>query len=123
MSTATDTSWIQPGVEVVVYNNSRLNPTARRDRVAKVATKSFTTEKGHKGERFPLDRPERRIGGTWGHQEYVVAADSATGRAELAKQAARNRMQRARNAVAGWERNRTRENRLAAIAALQAVDD
>ncbi len=123
MSTTTDTSWIKPGAEVVVYSlgTATAHPVARRDRIARVATKSFTTETG---DRYQITRAHRRVGdAAWGYTEYVVPVDSETGQAELAKQGARDLMDAAQAAVYQWQRYRTREARLAAIAALQAVED
>ncbi len=123
MSTTTDTSWIVPGAEVVVFSNDHRYPRARRDRIEKIAKKSFTVEDGQPGERYQLKDACRRTGGAFGYTEEVVPADSEAGQTALTDPIRRNKVGRARNAVTAWERDRTRENRLAAIAALQAVED
>jgi len=70
-----DSSWIKPGIEVVVLaTGGRANP--RRMKVGKVAAQSFTLD--GLDERIKLDRLEsKRLGGTWNTWRYrVVKPDS-----------------------------------------------
>lgn len=113
------TDWITPGAEVVTYSTGS-NRDVRRQAIEKVAKRSFTVTDG---SRFPIDSLQRHEGGTWGRSVHVVPADSETALEELAGAVRRRLMDDASRAVDEWVRNRTRENRLAAIVALQAIDD
>lgn len=116
--------WITPGAKVVVYTEGGIsrdeNPTVTT--IAKVAKKSFTVSKDVE-PRFSVDRQESALqGGTWGWRRKVVPFDSDEARQMLKREQDRRRIYRARAAVEKWERMRSRENRLAAIAALQAIE-
>jgi hypothetical protein len=117
------TDWIKPGEKVVTYTYGGVsrseNPSVTL--IAKVAAKSFTLE--NDSLRYSIDRQESpRQGGTWGWTRKVVPFDSDKAREVLEREKHERRMSRARATVDAWERMRTRENRLAAIAALQAVE-
>lgn len=124
----TTTDWIKPGAAVVLYDTA-----ARRDSrdvvqttIKRVAGKSFTVDDRRGEIRFPIDRLRVRQGGgmlasSW--TRHVVPAGSDTAREVLAEAAMQRAENAARNAVDAWERDRSRENRHAAIAALQALDE
>lgn len=120
---AESTDWITPGAEVLVYTDAMpgYSRNVRFSTIAKVAKKSFTVE----GEnvRFSMDQQEHRPRSSWtASTRRVVPRDSDKAHAEVSAARARGLTLKARAAVEKWERRRTRENRLAAIAALQAVE-
>ncbi len=121
----TDTSWIVAGAEVLVYTpNTRDGRTDyRRTVIAKVATESFTVEAT--GElRFDLATQEWVSSGTYRHYvRRVVPLDSDEARQAVATAKRHQRIYEARVACAEYDTRPTRENRLAAIAALQAAKD
>lgn len=119
-----DTDWIVAGAEVFVYSVGGMSglTNSRRTRIKKVATKSFSVEADNE-PRFSVDRQEAREGGEWGWTRRVVPIDSATAREVLAQEHTLRVLNRARNAVDTWRRSVNRTNRLAAITALQAVED
>lgn len=118
------TDWITPGAEVILYSiggaSQRLN--VARTRIKRVATKSFTVEREHE-PRFSLDRQEAREGGTWGWTRHCVPADSDKAREVIAAHNRAALLSEAKAAVDEWQKRPTRDNRLAAIAALQKVKD
>lgn len=121
--TAQKPTWLVPGAKVVVFNDTLpgYSRSVRVSTVNKVATKSFTVD----GEqvRFSIGQQKHRTGSSWtSSARCVVPFDSDAARTELANARARDLTYAARDAVEKWERNRTRENRLAAIAALQAIE-
>ena len=120
--TTTDTDWIKPGTEVVLYNTggSGTSRNVRRTTIKKVAAKSFTVSA--EDVRFPVDRLSVSQGGSWGWTRHVTPADSENARELLAEAARQAADRRARSAVDDWVRSRTKANRLAAIAALQAIE-
>lgn len=119
-----DTDWIVAGAEVLVYSvGGRSGKTSpRRTRIKKVATKSFSVEADSE-PRFNLAHQEAREGGEWGWTRRVVPIDSASAREVLAQEHSSRVLNRARNAVDMWRSSVNRTNRLAAIAALQEVED
>lgn len=115
--------WLVAGAKVVVFNDAlpSYSRNVRVSTIAKVATKSFTVD----GERvrFSIAKQQHHSGNAFLSQtRCVVPFDSDTARAELATARHRQLVFTARDAVQKWERKRTRENRLAAIAALQAIE-
>lgn len=116
--------WITPGTKVVAYTEGSISrdesPTVTT--IAKVAKKSFTVAEGRE-PRFSIDRQESaRQGGSWGWTRKVIPFDSDEARRMLKREHDRRRIYEARVAVEKWERKRSRENRLAAIEALQAIE-
>ena len=124
MTEAERPDWLKPGAEVVVwsdYHGDRYRHV-KHLRVQRVAGKSFTVDDDRE-PRFPIDGREARMGTTWNtYYRRVAPADSDQAREIEWMNAQRDKMSRARSAVAAWEHKRTRETRLAAIAALQAVE-
>jgi hypothetical protein len=123
----TDTDWIKPGAEVVVYQSTdgpHGSRYLRKSTVARVAKTSFSVD-GIDG-RFRLDTlSTKEFGGTTGSWwRYVaVSPDSNAARQVIAKHNHLARQNRAEDAVVRWRRNKTEEHRLAAIAALEALEE
>lgn len=117
--------WIYPGAPVVVYidNHRRDDPEPRDTVVDRVAKLSFTV-KALPRERFKLADQHSKQGSGWSNWSYVaVPPDSEKAAAVKAAHDRIRRDYRAWSAVDAWRRDRNRHNRLAAIAALQAVED
>ena len=123
MSANADTSWITKGAEVVTYRHSRTDDYSyegvRVAPIERVSAKSFTVN----GDRYDLDRQSYTPPGRWPHVTYCVPVGSDKGREIVAEARHRKGVHLAEAAVEKWRRERTRENRLAAIAALQAIDE
>jgi hypothetical protein len=115
-------NWLVPGAEVMVYDDKHHAPYAVRTTVKKVATKSFSVTDDRQ-PRFPIKTLAAWMGGAWGWHRRVAPIDSDEARAALLRVDHARLMSAATLAVDTWERARTRENRLAAIAALQAVEN
>lgn len=119
-----DTDWIKPGAEIVVYSRGYSGDShPRRTTVKTRATRSFTVE--GIPDRFRLDTMETKTTGTWtsARSWVAIAPDSVKAVAMFEAQRKQSLVFGAQVAMDKWERDRTRENRLAAIAALQAVED
>ena len=119
-----DTSWIKPGAPVIVYVKNR-RPSEGRPRetsITRVANKSFTVE--WQGIRFNIERLESpRFGGSFGGWSYsVTPVGSELARDLLAADQVLRVAAHARSAVDRWKKTRSREDRLAAIDALQAIE-
>ncbi len=119
-----DTSWIKPGAPVIVYVKNR-RPSEGRPRetsITRVANKSFTVE--WQGIRFNIERLESpRFGGSFGWHYRVTPVGSELSHDLLAADQVLQAIAHARTAVDRWTKTRSRENRLAAIAALRAIKD
>lgn len=117
--------WLVPGAEVVVFTaGSPIPRNAKRTTIHRVAAQSFTVDGSD--VRFKLTTQEyHQRSGAWGFgwTRRVVPANSIEGRRELAVESEYRLECAARDACETWTRERTRENRLAAIAALQAIDE
>jgi hypothetical protein len=117
--------WIVPGADVLVVKGFR-EQTIARTKIAKVYKRYFTVELNWCAtDRFDLERQEHRSPGMWTSDVHVYPIDSDKAR-ELIDQARRRRLvSKAREACDRWSRATAgvRELRLAAIAALQAVED
>lgn len=118
--------WLTPGEPVVVIHTHfsggrRHIRNVESVRIHRVATKSFTVTGS--SYRFRIDNQRYNLGGFNRSILTVLPADSAEAR--LADQTVNNRDRFvvARTAFESWTRDRTRTNRLAAIAALEAVQD
>jgi hypothetical protein len=116
--------WVEVGAKVVLYSIGGGNQPrdVKVTTIKSVATKSFAVNAKNE-PRFNLASCKTYVGGPWGHTRCVVAYDSDTGRRELEAARKRRLVYEASVAVGAWRRDGTRENRLAAIAALQAVED
>lgn len=122
-----DTNWITPGAEVLVYTSLGRNESTHpvKTTIKRVAAKSFSVTAENE-PRFDLEdqRSPQQGRSSWsGHYRRVVPIDSDEAREVIA---AENRLRirnRARKAVDAWIKDRTRDSRLAAIAALEAVED
>lgn len=117
--------WLVPGAEVVVYSFGGVTTSSnvKTTTIAKVNKTTFRV--ADPGEpAFRLSTCSVRQGGSWSSWiRQVVPADSETARAELAAERRRTQLMDARHAVDAWSQQLNRETRLAAIAALQAVED
>lgn len=115
------TEWIVPGAKVVVHSHgTAARPAwARADHVARVATKSFTLDSTE--GRFSLDRRVRMGGGSWDPAVHVAPFDSDEGRRAIADEERRQRQRKAVGAVDAWRKSQSRADRMAAVAALQAI--
>lgn len=112
--------WLVPGAEVVVVHGhygENVNTTT----INTIAKRSFTVSGSDR--RFSIDRQEHRPRDVWSSTWHVYPVESDEGQEFLAAKHQRRIEREARNACDRWMRNRTRENRLAAIAALQAIDE
>ncbi len=120
--TPTPPEWLVPGADVLCFSSVR-NHHPVITTVAKVATQSFTvTAEGE--PRFRINRCQARTGSDWNASwRRVIPLDSDHARAILASHEGKSRENRARAAVDDWVRKRNRDTRLAAIAALQAIDN
>lgn len=122
MTEAQRPDWLKPGAEVVVWTDGygRRVLHVTRATVAKVAQKSFTVE--GVTDRFDIRTMTAKGGGAWDRGRSVAPADSDQAKAVLESARHQRLTYKARAAVEAWEKKRTRETRLAAIAALQAVE-
>lgn len=114
--------WVKPGVKVLVYSSAgKRSANLVRTTIARVAAKSFTVA-AEREPRFKLPCCSAQQGDTWSlWTRYVVPWDSDTARKELRKYAEREQLHTAQDALNAWLKNHTYENKIAAIAALQAV--
>lgn len=124
MVTMSDTDWVVAGAEVLVYSfggqSGRTNSTCTR--IKKVDTKSFSVEATNE-PRFSVAYQETSEGGTLGCTRRVVPIDSDEAREVLKEEHRIRVLNRARNAVNKWSSAPRDFNRLAAIKALQEVED
>lgn len=115
--------WIATGTKVLCYTRGRAIGTLKITEIGKVAKQSFILADEREG-RFRITRePSRHEGGTWGWTRCVIPLDSDTARRLLREKNLSGQRQQARNACDKYARNQTKENRLTAIAALQAVEE
>lgn len=114
--------WLKPGAEVVIWTDDygRRAIGVTRTKVAKVAQKSFTVEATT--ERFDIRSMASKGVGAWDRGRFVAPAGSEKAKAVLEEVRHQQLTSRARTAVDTWNKQRTRWSRLAAIAALQAVE-
>ncbi|MCA1695665.1 MAG: hypothetical protein LC749_13575 [Actinobacteria bacterium] len=123
--------WVQVGAEVLLYTEG--NPGSSRNvvksTIARVTPTTFTVAEEDE-PRFSLKHPRFdgapgytvRQGGEWGWRRVVVPLDSVVARQEMARARQDLLDGRARVAVDAWQRDRSRDNRLKAITALQAME-
>ena len=119
-----DTSWIKPGTSVVIYRKNRQLSDAypHKTTVKRVANKSFTVD--WQDIRFNTEKLESpRFGGSFGWSYSVTPVDSELARDLLAADQVLRVAAHARTAVDRWTKTRSREDRLAAIEALQAIEE
>lgn len=117
--------WLTPGAKVIVHRTSTGTSRIKVTTIAKIATKSFTV--ADSPARYRLSTLDRHETGTWGAWERIIPLDSDEGRELLDRERRRRLVVQARNACDRWmvarAKGSNRELRLAAIAALQAVED
>ena len=121
-----DDDKLRAGEQVVVYTDSVTPGVVKAPKVRvidRVAAKSFVVQ--GLDERFDRTTWEtKRRGGAWSSTRYkAVPVDSDEARALFAEQDKSRKVTEAIGAVEAWRRSRTRQNRLAAIDALRAVED
>lgn len=123
---ATDTDWIKPDAPVVIYREQHGKPESLlcETTIKRVAAKSFTIN-GRWYYRFDMEtqRTKQESFG-WHYYRYVAVRPEAEVVQELRDAQRREQLKiRANDAVEAWQKDRSRGNRLAAIEALQAVED
>lgn len=119
----TDTDWITPGAEIVVYSRRSDGSSHPRKTTVKTRAKQSFTVEGI-GDRFKLDTLETKPTDGWTRRRWVVVHPDSEQARSLFDAARKADLQfKARTTVEAWQKDRTRENRLAAIEALQAVED
>lgn len=117
------TDWIVPGAKVVLYYDTYGDKPrhVKATTIAKVAKKSFTVEEPNE-PRFSIETQKAHGGGTWhSWTRCCVPYDSEEAQREFVYVRDMRYMGVARTACETWLRSRTRENRLAAITALQRI--
>lgn len=133
MSQETDhPDWVKTGAEVLLFNQGRPGAPANlvRSTVMKVTRTTFTVAAADE-PRFRFTN--RQFGGPgftvrqggrdhWGWSRVVVPLDSADAHDEVAREKRAHLEDAGRTAVEVWQRNRTRDNRLAAVRALEAIE-
>jgi hypothetical protein len=120
----TDTDWIKPGADIVVYSRGYSGDRVPRTMTVKTrAAQSFTVE--GIPSRFKLDTLKTKQTSSWSSTHSWVAThpDSAKARELFDAERKAHLVYLARTATEKWERDTTRANRLAAIVALQKVED
>lgn len=124
MSTDVDRpEWLIPGAKVIVHRTGTYASHIKTTSIAKIETKSFTVEGSP--FRYQIRTLDRHEPGAWGAREQVIPVDSDEARKLLSDDHRRKLVRKAQSAC---DRYRclsvdNREIRLAAIAALQAVED
>lgn len=115
-------NWLKPGAEVVIWSDDygRVVRGVTTTTVTKVWPKTFAVE--DHADKFEITGMRSKPKGTWARPTFCAPVDSDEARAVMAKLRHQNLMWDARRTVDAWNKQRTRENRLAAIAALQAVE-
>lgn len=115
--------WVVNGEPVLVvsgYRDEQITITS----VARVYKRYFTVaDHPYARSRFDLHRQTRQGDSGWGSGARVVPVNSPDGQRLFTAARRRELVNAADNATQRWERYRTTETRLAAIAALRAVED
>lgn len=123
----TDTDWIAPGAEVLIYSRAARDVgllCPRHTTIAKVAKASFTVSLEDEPRiKFDTQESARQVDTWHGYYRRVVPLGSNEARLVTDRYNRHVRLQAAKSAVDKWQRNPTRESRLAAIVALEAVED
>jgi hypothetical protein len=115
--------WLVPGVEVLVVRG-HWDERVTKTTVAKVHKRYFTVDYRMFADcRFSLDRQEHRGPGMWGVTRKVIPLDGDEARSLIDADRRRRLEDQARKACEQWIVSRKRDDRLAAVAALQAVED
>lgn len=124
MTTNTEVpGWIAPGTPVLVVAG-RDGDDVTNTVIARVLKRYFLVAAPHYATaQFSLDRQVHRTKGSWTTDPVVIPLDSDRARKLLEVQRRQRLIRRARDLCVEWQRKQTRETRLAAIAALQAVED
>lgn len=114
--------WLKPGAEVLIWSDDygRDVRGVTTTTVTKVWAKTFLVD--DHADKFEIEGLKSRPKGTWARPTLCAPVDSDRARTVLEKLRHQNLMWDARMAVEAWGKQRTRENRLAAIAALQAIE-
>lgn len=116
--------WLVPGAEVVVIHGRYQDETVIPTTVARVYKRYFTVaHESFAGGRFSLDRQERRGTGTWAMTTQVLQRGSPEATRYVEASRKRRLLRVAKDACVEWHRNPVRAARVAAIRALEAVED
>lgn len=115
--------WLTEGAKVLAYSVSSglTHSYPKVVTVKKISTESFSVDDDSE-PRFSLRTLDARVGGTWGHTRRIVSITSAEAKREIQRERDNRRTAYARSAVNEWQKKCTKEARLAAIAALQAIE-
>ena len=126
-STATQPDWLQPGTAVVLYTPARgMAGRSVKLTTIKAVGKQWITVDDQNEPRIRIDTLRSASQGSRGwssYARYLVAADSDEGRDELDRARRGNLKMRANDLARLWLREPSKENRLALIEALQAIED
>jgi hypothetical protein len=117
------TEQIEPGTKVIVVQIilGRQEPQISVDTVESVATKSFTlTNSFH---RYSLDLFHSPALSSIGIYERVVLLASEEGQKLVREENRRRQIRKAQNKCQRWIQSGTEEDRLAAIAGLQSLEE
>lgn len=114
--------WLKLGAEVVIWTDTHGDDVrgVTTTTVTKVWMKTFAVE--DHADKFEIDGMRSKPKGTWTRGYFCAPAGGDEAKEVLEKLRRQNLTWTARLAVEAWEKKRTRETRLAAIAALQAVE-
>lgn len=111
--------WLVVGAPVVVVSVGGMVESARTTRVKKIAKLSFTVEAND--ERFSIGSQERNTGGVWGVRYRCLSVHSPEGKHAIAAELRRRQERSAARVVEAWLADKSYENRVAAIAALESL--
>lgn len=114
--------WIETGTKVLCYTVGRVD-SLRVTEIAKVASKSFVLTATEEGRFRIAKNPSRHEGGTWGWSRCVIPLDSDEARKKIRMSKMKSLRTAANYACRAYIQDATTDNRLAAIAALQAVEE
>ncbi len=115
--------WIAEGTEVLTFNTGNsLLTSLRKSVITKVTKTQFAIHGDEK--RFKIaNEPGRHDGGTWGWTKRVIPLSSDEAHGYLEQRRAQHFRNKAQAACDAYSVRQSKENRLAAITALQAVTE
>jgi hypothetical protein len=119
-------SWLVKGAEVLAYTETYSDGRYRHPvitKIKKISTRSFTLEAEDEPRYSLIDCSCTQRDSWSAGTRYVVPLTSDQARYEIRREKERSQMKLTRYAVEVWRRSPTGENRLAAIAALQAIEN
>lgn len=112
--------WLVPGAEVLAIKYPNYGaPIVTKTRIKKVATKTFSIEDSD--NRFRVSDQTHYATNSWGSPTRVVHPGSKDAQKALSQARQQRLENQARDACTAWHRDRSEQNRVAAIEALQAL--